>query len=281
MIRGKKMTTQAIGYIDSGIGGITVVREALRQLPHEVVYYVGDTARMPYGPRPTEEVLAYTWEMVDFLVKKDIKMLVIACNTATAAALPDLRAKLDIPVIGVIAPGVRGALRATKNKRIGVIATAGTVKSQAYAKALEHKDGAVVVSQLACPEFVQIVENNQSDSAAATAVITDKLAYFADKDIDTLVLGCTHFPLLDQTITKVMGENVALVNSGAVAIENVSAMLDELNISNPASIDRSKDEYYTTGDAAAFHTLASRWLNDDNLNVQHLAMTTTGLKLEN
>ncbi|CAH0419032.1 glutamate racemase [Periweissella ghanensis] len=274
------MTSQAIGYIDSGIGGITVAREALRQLPHEVVYYVGDTARMPYGPRPKEEVLKYTWEMVDFLVKKDIKMLVIACNTATAAALPDLRAKLDIPVIGVIAPGVRGALRATNNKKIGVIATAGTVKSEAYAKALEHKDNAVRVSQLACPEFVQIVEANQSDSPAAATLIADKLAYFADKDIDTLVLGCTHFPLLDQTIGKVMGEKVTLVNSGAVAIENVSAMLDELNISNSDPINRAKDEYYTTGDVTAFHTLASRWLNNDDLNVQHLAMTSTGLKLE-
>lgn len=274
------MTSQAIGYIDSGIGGITVAREALRQLPHEVVYYVGDTARMPYGPRAKEEVLKYTWEMVDFLVKKNIKMLVIACNTATAAALPDLRAKLDIPVIGVIAPGVRGALRATNNKKIGVIATAGTVKSQAYANALEHKDNAVIVSQLACPEFVQIVEANQSDSPAAATLIADKLTYFADKDIDTLVLGCTHFPLLDQTIGKVMGDKVTLVNSGAVAIENVSAMLDELNISNPSPIDRAKDEYYTTGDVKAFRTLASRWLNNDDLNVQHLAVTATGLKLE-
>ncbi|MCM0598564.1 glutamate racemase [Periweissella fabalis] len=274
------MTAQAIGYIDSGIGGITVAREALRQLPHEVVYYVGDTARMPYGPRPKEEVLKYTWELVDFLVKKDIKMLVIACNTATAAALPDLRAKLDIPVIGVIAPGVRGAFRATHNKKIGVIATAGTVKSQAYANALRHKDNSVSVSQLACPEFVEIVEANQSDSVTSKQVIADKLTYFADKDIDTLVLGCTHFPLLDTTITNVMGEKVTLVNSGAVAIENVSAMLDELNISNTNPIDRSKDEYYTTGDVAKFHTLASRWLQNDNLNVRHLTITTTGLKLE-
>lgn len=274
------MTAQAIGYIDSGIGGITVAREALRQLPHEVVYYVGDTARMPYGPRPKEEVLKYTWELVDFLVKKDIKMLVIACNTATAAALPDLRAKLDIPVIGVIAPGVRGALRATHNKKIGVIATAGTVKSQAYANTLRHKDNSVSVSQLACPEFVEIVEANQSDSVTSKQVIADKLTYFADKDIDTLVLGCTHFPLLDTTITNVMGEKVTLVNSGAVAIENVSAMLDELNISNTNPIDRSKDEYYTTGDVAKFHTLASRWLQNDNLNVRHLTITTTGLKLE-
>lgn len=273
------MTTQAIGYIDSGIGGITVAREALRQLPHEVVYYVGDTARMPYGPRSTEEVLAYTWELVDFLVKKNIKMLVIACNTATAAALPDLRAKLNIPVIGVIAPGVRGALRATNNKKIGVIATAGTVKSMAYKNALLDKDNNVTVSQLACPEFVQIVEANQSDDAAAKQVIADKLHFFADKDIDTLVLGCTHFPLLDKAISDVMGPNVKLVNSGAVAIENVSAMLDELNISSSSAIDRSKDQYYTTGDAETFRALASRWLNNDDLNVQHLDITPHGLHL--
>lgn len=273
------MTTQAIGYIDSGIGGITVAREALRQLPHEVVYYVGDTARMPYGPRPQAEVLKYTWELVDFLLKKNIKMLVIACNTATAAALPDLRAKLNIPVIGVIAPGVRGALRATENKNIGVIATAGTVNSMAYANALLEKDNAVHVSQLACPEFVQIVEANESDTSVAKQVIAKKLEYFADKNIDTLVLGCTHFPLLNQVIGQTMGSDVTLVNSGAVAIENVSAMLDELNISNNSPIDRSKDEYYTTGDIETFNTLAKRWLADDNLNIQHLDITTDGLKL--
>lgn len=273
------MTTQAIGYIDSGIGGITVAREALRQLPHEVVYYVGDTARMPYGPKSSEEVLKDTWELVDFLLKKDIKMLVIACNTATAAALPDLRSKLKIPVIGVIAPGVRGALRTTKTKNIGVIATAGTVKSKAYSTALLEKDNQVTVAQLACPEFVQIVEANAAESEASKAIVAEKLQYFNDKNIDTLVLGCTHFPLLDQVIGQVMGSKVKLVNSGAVAIENVSAMLDELNISNPNPIDRSQDEYYTTGDVATFTTLAKRWLATDNLNVRHLEITTTGLQL--
>lgn len=271
------MSKQAIGFIDSGIGGITVVREALRQLPNETVYYVGDTARMPYGPRPTAEVIKFTWEMVNFLLTKDIKMLVIACNTATAAALPELRAKLDIPVIGVIAPGVRGALRATKNKRIGVIATEGTVKSRAYADALEAKDPQVVVEQLACPEFVQIVEANQYNTAHTAHVVEEKLQYFADKNIDTLVLGCTHFPLLDVAITAAMGPEVALVNSGAVAIENVSGVLDEAGLSNEAPVDRKHDEYFTTGSASVFKMMASHWLNNEDLNVQHLDITANGL----
>lgn len=273
------MTAQAIGYIDSGIGGITVAREAVRQLPHEIVYYVGDTARMPYGPKSSEEVLKDTWELVNFLLKKDIKMLVIACNTATAAALPDLRAKLNIPVIGVIAPGVRGALRTTKNKNIGIIATAGTVNSKAYATALVEKDNNINVAQLACPEFVQIVEANDVESKMTKAIVAEKLQYFSDKNIDTLVLGCTHFPLLDQVIGQVMGPKVKLVNSGAVAIENVSAMLDELNIGNSDPIDRTQDEYYTTGDVATFTTLAQRWLETTDLNVKHLEITNDGLQL--
>ncbi|MBM7543529.1 glutamate racemase [Weissella beninensis] len=272
------MVNQAIGFIDSGIGGITVVREALRQLPNETVYYVGDTARMPYGPRPVDEVIEYTWQMVKFLLTKNIKMLVIACNTATAAALPSLQKKLAIPVIGVIAPGVRGALKATVNKHIGIIATEGTVKSNAYVNRLKAKNPNIVTSQLACPEFVKIVEANQYATVTTQEVVTKKLAFFNDKNIDTLVLGCTHFPLLADVIKNAMGSQVSLVNSGAVAVENVSAMLDELQLNNSGK-KSLPDEYFTTGDANSFKQMAGHWLNNQNLDVSHLEITKKGLVL--
>ena len=272
------MANQAIGFIDSGIGGITVVREALHQLPNETVYYVGDTARMPYGPRPVTEVIEYTWQMVNFLLTKKIKMLVVACNTATAAALPSLRKKLDIPVIGVIAPGVRGALKTTQNKHIGIIATQGTVKSNAYVDRLKAKNPEIITSQLACPEFVKIVEANEYATPTTKKLVAKKLAYFNDKNIDTLVLGCTHFPLLADTIADVMGSKVKLVNSGAVAIENVSAMLDEFNLGN-TSKTKLADEYFTTGNVSEFEAMAKHWLNLQTLNVKHLTITDDQLSL--
>lgn len=161
------MNKQPIGFIDSGVGGLTVVIEALRQLPNENIIFLGDQARLPYGPRPASQVRAFTWQMVNFLLAKHIKMLVIACNTATAAALDDLRAKLSIPVVGVILPGSRAALRSTKNGHIGVIATEGTVKSDAYAKAIRSKDSRAKVTSMAQPKFVPVVESNEAHSAVA------------------------------------------------------------------------------------------------------------------
>lgn len=158
---------RAIGFIDSGVGGLTVVKEVLKQLPHEQIYYLGDTARCPYGPRDRDEVHQFTWEMTNFLVERNIKMLVIACNTATAAALADIRATLDIPVIGVIQPGSRAALKATHNNRVGVLGTIGTVQSMAYPKALKGLNRRVEVDSLACPKFVSVVESGEYKSAIA------------------------------------------------------------------------------------------------------------------
>ncbi len=175
------MDNRAIGYIDSGVGGLTVVKQALTQIPNEQVYYIGDTLRMPYGPRPQEEVLNFTWQMVNYLLKKDIKMLVVACNTATAAALPDLQSKLKIPVVGVIQPGVDAALATTTAAEIGVIATAGTVSSLAYYNALLQGNNTAKVTQLAVPEFVDVVENHDYTSVAAQQLVFDKLGYFEEQ----------------------------------------------------------------------------------------------------
>jgi glutamate racemase len=274
------MDNRAIGYIDSGLGGLTVVKQALAQIPNEQVYYIGDTARMPYGPRPQEEVLGFTWQMVRYLLKKDIKMLVVACNTATAAALPDLQEKLDIPVIGVIQPGVDAALDRSRAGEIGVIATAGTVKSMAYYNALLQGNKTANITQLAAPEFVDVVENKDYESEEARDIVLEKLAYFKNHQVDTLVLGCTHFPLLEPFIQEAMGADVQLVNSGAETINLVVQALAENGIAHDGSVvDHEADEYFTTGSTERFASVGGRWLNNDAMFVQHLDIVGDDLQL--
>ncbi len=265
------MNTQPIGFIDSGVGGLTVVKEALRQLPNENVVFLGDQARLPYGPRPAEQVRAFTWQMVNYLLAKNIKMLVIACNTATAAALDDLKAKLAIPVIGVIQPGARAALRHSTTGHIGVIATAGTVRSQAYERALHNKDRHVQVTSLAAPKFVSVVESNEMHSPVAKKVVAETLQPLLRTSLDTLVLGCTHYPLLRPLIQNVMGAGVTLIDSGAETVSDVSMLLDYFALANTATTAPTR-EYYTTGSAAMFDTIASQWLGEQ-VQAQHVDIT--------
>ncbi|WP_412990035.1 glutamate racemase [Pediococcus siamensis] len=273
----KKMDNRAIGFMDSGVGGLTVVREALRQLPLETVYFIGDQARLPYGPRSSAEVQQFSEQMAAFLMKKNIKMLVIACNTATAAALDDLKEKLPIPVIGVISPGSRAALKVTKNRRIGVIGTEGTVKSHAYEQAILAKDNSVKVFSLACPKFVSLVESNAYKSSVAKKVVAETLQYFENKNVDTLVLGCTHYPLLRPIIQDVMGDEVRLIDSGAETIGTVSALLDYFDIAKDANGDQQTNAYYTTASPASFNQIASQWLK---FEVQAQKTQIKQLKLE-
>ncbi|ANK59211.1 glutamate racemase [Loigolactobacillus backii] len=261
---------QAIGFMDSGVGGLTVVREAMRQLPNERVVYIGDTARNPYGPRPQEQVKQFTWDMTNFLLAQNVKMIVIACNTATAAALEEIKDKLKIPVIGVILPGSRAAIKATKNQRIGVIGTQGTIKSAAYAKAIHQKAAHVTVSSLACPEFVSLVESNEYRSAVAKKVVADDLSYFADKNIDTLVMGCTHYPLLRPLIQNFVGDQVTLIDSGAETVTQVSMLLDYFEIANENNQVAPQHAFYTTGNPKMFNEIAGDWLQLGDLDTQHV-----------
>lgn len=267
------MKKQAIGFIDSGVGGLTVVKEAMRQLPNESIYYVGDTARCPYGPRPEEQVRKFTWEMTHFLLDKDIKMLVIACNTATAAALEDIKKKLAIPVIGVILPGSRASIKATKNNRIGVIGTVGTVKSDQYKKMIHLKDAKAIVTSLACPKFVPIVESNEYSSAIAKKIVAETLRPLKNDGLDTLILGCTHYPLLRPIIQNVMGDSVTLIDSGAETVSEVSTILDYFGLA-----DNSKDRthlehnFYTTGSPQMFHEIASEWLDMEKITVENITL---------
>lgn len=264
------MTKQAIGMIDSGVGGLTVMKEAMKLIPNETFYYLGDTARCPYGPRPLEEVKEFTWQMAEFLMKKNIKMLVIACNTATAAALEFLQEKLPIPVVGVIQSGSRAAVATTQAKRIGILGTEGTVKSNVYPHSIHEEDKTIEVFGLACPPFVPLVENNTYDGEEARKVVTETLLPLKDKQLDTLVLGCTHYPILRPLIQQAMGQNVQLVDAGAETVKTVKKVLEEQKIAAKPSDGTPERKFFTTGPVLPFKELTEQWLEEQDLEVQHI-----------
>lgn len=253
---------QPIGFIDSGVGGLTVVKEALKQLPNENIIYVGDTARCPYGPRPAQQIIEFTWQMTNFLLEKNIKMLVIACNTATAVALNQIKEALPIPVVGVILPGTRAALKATQNQHVGVIGTVGTVNSDSYRLALQGKAPETMVFSLPCPKFVPIVESNEYASSVAKKIVAETLRPLLIKQLDTLILGCTHYPLLRPLIQNVMGNQVHLIDSGAETIAEVSMLLDYFDIANGPENQRPSTTFYTTGSSYLFDQIAKSWLKN-------------------
>lgn len=259
-----------IGFIDSGVGGLTVVKEALRQLPNEEILYFGDTARCPYGPRPAEQVIEFTWQMTRFLLKKNIKMLVIACNTATAVALEEIKKNVDIPVIGVIQPGSRAALKASNTGRVGIIGTLGTIKSDSYRHELHGKAPDTYVSSLACPKFVPIVESNQYNSSVAKKIVSQTLLPLKKEKLDTLILGCTHYPLLRPVIQNAIGQQVTLIDSGAETVSDVSTLLDYFNLNNYEQTTVKAKTFYTTGSPKMFKDIAGEWLNITDLNVEHI-----------
>jgi glutamate racemase len=248
-----------IGVIDSGVGGLTVAKEIMRQLPFEKIVYLGDTARCPYGPRPSEEVRLFTWQMTHFLLKKNIKMLVIACNTATAVALEEIAGKLSIPVIGVISPGARAAVKHTFNNKVGVIGTEGTVKSKAYDKALKEINRRIIVKSLACPKFVPLVESDEYTGPVAKKIVAETLQPLKNSGLDTLILGCTHYPLLEPIIKNVMGKGVSVISSGEETAREVSTILSYQGILNNSGLE-PKHEFYTTGSSTIFSKIASKWL---------------------
>ncbi|MDE3839820.1 glutamate racemase [Bacillus methanolicus] len=262
---------QPIGIIDSGVGGLTVAKEVMRQLPNEQIFYLGDTARCPYGPRTSEEVKTFTWQMTKFLLEKNIKMLVIACNTATAVALDEIRRELPIPVIGVIHPGARTAIKVTKNRKIGVIGTEGTVRSRAYEKALKLINRHVTVKSLACPKFVPLVESGEYFGPVAKKIVAETLQPLKNKDLDTLILGCTHYPLLEPLIKNFMGKGVNVISSGEETAREISTILHHNGLlceSNEEPIH----QFFTTGSTGIFKKIASQWLEKPIENVSMIKL---------
>lgn len=262
------MSNAPIGIFDSGMGGLTVAREIRAQLPHESILYVGDTAHTPYGPRPIAQIRQFSLEIMDELVAQGVKMLVIACNSATAAVLADARERYDVPVIEVIAPAVRAAVRATHSGRIGVIGTVATIGSRAYEDAFAAGVGITVTPQ-ACPEFVDFVERGDTTSDELVEIAREYLQPLKDADIDTLVLGCTHYPLLQGVISYVMGPETQLVSSDVETAKDVYRVLAERDLLNPG-LAPARYEYKATGanTDGAFLELAHRILGGEVTSVE-------------
>jgi glutamate racemase len=226
-----------IGVFDSGMGGLTVVREMMSQLPNESIIYFGDTARVPYGPKSPDTVLRYSREITTYLTGEGIKALVVACNTATAHALPALRREFDIPVIGVIGPGARAAAAVTKSKKVGVIGTAGTIKSRAYEKEIRKLLPDVELTAQACALFVPLVEEGWVDSEPTRAIARNYLAPLVSAQVDTLVLGCTHYPLMKTVIGNVVGREVRLIDSAHETAREAAEVLRENGLQNETPND--------------------------------------------
>jgi len=214
-----------IGIFDSGVGGLTVYKAIRQAFPEEDLIYFGDTARVPYGPKSPNTIIEYSVQNARFLLQQGIKTLIVACNTSSSVAIPQLKELTKIPIIGVIDPGSEVAVRSTKNKRIGVIGTEGTVRSEAYTKAIKLREPNAKVFSTACPLFVPIVEEGWQDHQIALQVVKEYLNPLMDKDIDTLVLGCTHYPLLSHVIQTYLGDSVELVDSATAISEYLTNLL--------------------------------------------------------
>jgi glutamate racemase len=266
------MSNAPIGIFDSGVGGLTVARAILDQLPNESTLYIGDTARGPYGPRPLAEVREFSLELMDFLVEQGVKAIVIACNTASAAMLRDARERYSIPVIEVIQPAVRRAVAASRTGRIGVIGTKATIDSAAYLDAFAAAPHLEITS-IACPRFVEFVERGETSGAEITKIAKEYLADVMKADVDTLVLGCTHYPLLTGVISYVMGNNVSLVSSAEETAKDLYRILVESDSLRTDNSTPATYRFLATGDAAAFETLARRFLGPEVGRVEHQSLT--------
>ena len=262
------MSDAPIGIFDSGVGGLTVARAILDQLPNESTLYIGDTARGPYGPRPLAEVREFALETMDFLVSQGVKAIVIACNTASAAMLRDARERYSIPVIEVIQPAVRRAVAATRTGNVGVIGTRATIDSKAYVDAFAAAPQLNITS-IACPLFVEFVERGETSGTEITKIAREYLAPVMDAKVDTLVLGCTHYPLLTGVISYVMGEGVTLVSSAEETAKDLYRTLVENGLLREQSTTPATHKFLATGDAKAFETLARRFLGPEVTKVEH------------
>jgi glutamate racemase len=250
---------KAIGIFDSGVGGLTVVKAVAAALPQEDTIYLGDTARNPYGTKSPETVIRYSRQIAAYLMSRDIKLLVVACNTASAVALSALQSELSIPIVGVIEPGARAAAGATRSGKVGVIGTAATVGSSAYTKAIKKIDPAIEVVTRACPLFVPLAEEGWVDNEVARLTARLYLEPLKAEGVDTLVLGCTHYPFLKEIIGEVMGPQVVLVDSAEQTALTVAQILSERNLLRPSG-EKGNHHYFVTDIPAGFIRVGNRFL---------------------
>lgn len=250
-----------IGVFDSGVGGLTVVREIIRQLPHENIVYFGDTARVPYGSKSRDTIINYSEQIANFLMTKEVKAIVIACNTATSFALEDLQAKFDVPIIGVVRPGAITAVQATQNGNIGIIATEATIGSGIYPEVIHEYRPDCKVIQKACPLLVPLVEEGWTDDAVTEEVARRYLKAIQDSDVDTLVLGCTHYPLLRKMIGRLLGDSVQLVNPAYETACSLRELLRSIGMYRDAG--ESVYSFYVSDGAEKFSKFANSILPVD------------------
>ena len=248
-----------IGVFDSGIGGLTVVERLASTLPNENIIYFGDTARVPYGSKSNSTVIEYSIQNTKFLLQKNIKALVVACNTASSIAIPDLKKMFDIPIIGMIEPGSRMALRKTQNKKIGVIGTRATISNLAYSKEIKKMNDKAVVFEKPCPLFVPLAEEGWIKHKATYEIAEEYLKELRENQIDTLVLGCTHYPILSEVIQEVIGLKVALIDSGVASSELIKDELEKFNLLSNSEKTGSQ-EYYVSDIPAKFKEVAELFL---------------------
>lgn len=268
----QNMKEAPVGVFDSGVGGLTVAREIMRQIPQERIVYFGDTARVPYGSKSTDTLIRYTRQIIRFLKTRNVKAIVVACNTASAAALEAVRDELDIPIIGVVRPGARAAVKATRNKKIGIIGTETTVNSGIYVKLIQQLEKDAAVIGKACPLFVPLVEEGWTKDSVTREVAKRYLADLQGSEIDTLILGCTHYPLLRHMVGDIMGERVTLVNPAYETALELRELLEKEGIANDGN---SKDfdnpyEFFVSDAAEKFKTFANSILPCDVTSIKQI-----------
>lgn len=254
------MDKRAIGVFDSGLGGLTAVKEIMERLPNENLIYFGDTGRVPYGTRSEETIIRYSRQDIRFLQSFDVKMIVVACGTVSSVALPIIKGEFGVPIVGVVEATADAAVKATRNNKIGIIGTQGTISSGAYSRRIHSEKSNIRTYSRACPLFVPLVENGHFDTQVTRLVIEEYLADIKKQGIDTLILGCTHYPLLEKAIADYMGEEVTLINSGAEVAKSLEREYPELLNKEK---NNSKYRYFVSDDTENFEKLASSFLQCD------------------
>jgi glutamate racemase len=255
----KTKNNSPIGVFDSGVGGLTVVKELIRYLPNEDIVYYGDTARVPYGSKSRNTIIRFSEENASFLLKHNAKLIVVACNTSSSVSLPSLKRKFSVPVIGVINPGAQDGVNACRNKRLGVIGTPATIKSKAYTKEIARLDNSIKVFSKSCPLLVPVIEEGMAGTRIALDIIKYYLRPIKKQDIDTLILGCTHYPILKKQITEVMGKTITLTNSASSTARHVKKFLSQTQaLSNRLS--RGKLKFFVSDEIEGFRCIGERFI---------------------
>ena len=265
------MDGRPVGVFDSGIGGLTVLHECLVSMPHEDFVYLGDGARLPYGPRPLDEVRTFAREIGAYLEAQGVKLILVACNAATSAALPELQAELDVPVVGVVVPEAHAAVQATRNRRVGLLATQATVSSGRYDQIVGTLDAGIELVSVVCPRLVPLIESDDPFGAATVDAVREYAAPLKDAGVDTVILGCTHYPLIRPILQRVFGRDVTLVFAADETAREVATTLARKGIENDAARE-GRYRFLTTGSPETFRAMGQRFLQLPIDEVEHVTL---------